>query len=272
MAGTERERGTARSRAQRGSERAERGRGGPGETGGRASEPGQGERLERGGRVGSKKGAAQRGPSGTAGEAAAAARRNGVARAGKAPAVVDRVDEPVAVGGHAMIDLDFLRGLIDAVDASGIDSIEIARAGTRIRISKTPPPAAVVAAPAAPVAALPPEATLVTPGAPTAALPTRGGADAPATPGPEPALRTDLVEVKSPMVGTFYRAPAPEAPPYVEVGSHVTKGQTLCILEAMKLMNELESEVDGIVREVLVENTEPVEFGQVLFRIEPTKR
>ena len=72
------------------------------------------------------------------------------------------------------------------------------------------------------------------------------------------------------MVGTFYRAPAPEAPPYVEVGSHVTKGQTLCIVEAMKLMNELESEIDGMVRVILVENEEPVEYGQLLFRIEPT--
>src|SRR5690606_40365159 len=85
-----------------------------------------------------------------------------------------------------------------------------------------------------------------------------------------PISPTNLIEVKSPMVGTFYRAPAPEAPPYVEVGSRVTKGQTLCILEAMKLMNELESEVDGIVREILVANAEPVEYGQVLFRIEPT--
>jgi acetyl-CoA carboxylase biotin carboxyl carrier protein len=75
--------------------------------------------------------------------------------------------------------------------------------------------------------------------------------------------------VKSPMVGTFYRAPAPEAPPYVEGGTRVAKGQTLCILEAMKLMNELESEVAGTVREICVENGEPVEYGQVLFRIEP---
>jgi acetyl-CoA carboxylase biotin carboxyl carrier protein len=81
---------------------------------------------------------------------------------------------------------------------------------------------------------------------------------------------TKLVDVKSPMVGTFYRAPAPEAPPYVEAGSHVSKGQTLCILEAMKLMNELECEVDGVVREVLADNGEPVEFGQVLFRVEPS--
>jgi acetyl-CoA carboxylase biotin carboxyl carrier protein len=85
----------------------------------------------------------------------------------------------------------------------------------------------------------------------------------------EEAPKQNLTEVTSPMVGTFYRAPAPEAPPYVEVGSHVTKGQTLCILEAMKLMNELESEVDGVVREVLVANADPVEYGQILFMIEP---
>jgi acetyl-CoA carboxylase biotin carboxyl carrier protein len=71
------------------------------------------------------------------------------------------------------------------------------------------------------------------------------------------------------MVGTYYRSPAPEAPPYVEVGGHVARGQTLCILEAMKLMNEMESEVSGVVREICVENAEPVEYGQVLFRIEP---
>jgi acetyl-CoA carboxylase biotin carboxyl carrier protein len=71
------------------------------------------------------------------------------------------------------------------------------------------------------------------------------------------------------MVGTFYRAPAPDAPAYVEVGDRVEKGQTLCILEAMKLMNELEAEVSGAIREICVENAEPVEFAQVLFRIEP---
>lgn len=94
-----------------------------------------------------------------------------------------------------------------------------------------------------------------------------------ATPGSEtasaPATEPSGHIVKSPMVGTFYRAPAPEAPPYVEVGSRVTKGMTLCILEAMKLMNELESDVAGIVREILVENGEPVEYGQVLFRVDP---
>jgi acetyl-CoA carboxylase biotin carboxyl carrier protein len=158
-----------------------------------------------------------------------------------------------------MFDLEFLRGLIEAVDTSGIDTFELNRAGTKIRISKTPPPAP-ISAPS--VHALPAHAT----GALAAPAPDSAPAALPATATAE----TNLTEVKSPMVGTFYRAPAPEAPPYVEIGSVVRTGQTLCILEAMKLMNELESEVDGVVRAILVENGDPVEYGQVLFRIEPS--
>lgn len=173
-----------------------------------------------------------------------------------------------------MIELEFLRALVAVVDESGIDSLEISRAGTRIRISKTPTPVVAAGAPAVP-AAIPPTSITVPPAAAPAPAPAAPAAAAPAeaapaeAPAAAPAPARELVEVKSPMVGTFYAAPAPEAPPYVEVGSVVTKGQTLCILEAMKLMNELESEVDGIVREILVENAEPVEYGQVLFRIEP---
>ncbi|MFN3821914.1 MAG: acetyl-CoA carboxylase biotin carboxyl carrier protein [bacterium] len=77
------------------------------------------------------------------------------------------------------------------------------------------------------------------------------------------------IEVQSPMVGTFYRAPSPEAPPYVEVGDIVRPGQVLCIIEAMKIMNEIEAEVAGKILEICVENAQPVEFGQILFRIEP---
>jgi len=176
-----------------------------------------------------------------------------------------------------MIDLEFLRGLIGAVDESGIDSLEISRGGTRIRISKTPPPAPVHAA--APVAAAP--AHLHMPPVHDVGVP-RGGAPAAAPAGGAPAAgaapaaaaappASNLVEIKSPMVGTFYRSPAPEAPSYVERGGRVAKGQTLCILEAMKLMNELESDVAGVVREICVENGEPVEYGQVLFRIEPAE-
>ncbi|HEX6747237.1 MAG TPA: acetyl-CoA carboxylase biotin carboxyl carrier protein [Longimicrobium sp.] len=170
-----------------------------------------------------------------------------------------------------MIDLEFLRGLIGAVDESGIDSLEIARGGTRIRISKTPPPAPVAAA-AAPMAAAP--AHLHMPPVHEVGIARAGGAAAPSgdqgqAPAPAAAPASNLVEIKSPMVGTFYRAPAPEAPSYVEVGSKVTRGQTLCILEAMKLMNELESDLAGTVREICVDNGEPVEYGQVLFRLEP---
>jgi acetyl-CoA carboxylase biotin carboxyl carrier protein len=158
-----------------------------------------------------------------------------------------------------MLDIEFVRGLIAAVDDSGIDTLEINRGLTRIRISKTAP---IVMAPVASQPSAAPAGAAAA--APAASAPPAVGDEAQ----PEPA--TKLVEVKSPMVGTFYRAPAPEAPPYVEVGSAVSKGQTLCILEAMKLMNELTSEVDGIVRQVVAENADPVEYGQVLFRIEPT--
>ena len=93
---------------------------------------------------------------------------------------------------------------------------------------------------------------------------------APSTPPPSvPGSRSDLVEVTAPMVGTFYRAPGPEEPPFVEIGSRISIGQAVCILEAMKLMNELESEVSGEVVEILVENGTPVEFGQVLMRLKP---
>lgn len=194
--------------------------------------------------------------------------KNGRQRATARPAARrengDAAVEASPESGRIMLDLDFLRGLIDAVDSSGIDSIEINRAGTKIRIAKTPPPAPLTAAAPAisPIVAAPALAAGPAPAAPSAP------ATAPAAPVAAPE-KSNLTDVKSPMVGTFYRAPAPEAPPYVEVGSTVKKGQTLCILEAMKLMNEMECEVDGIVREILVENSDPVEYGQVLFRIEP---
>ncbi|WP_027882412.1 acetyl-CoA carboxylase biotin carboxyl carrier protein [Meiothermus rufus] len=99
----------------------------------------------------------------------------------------------------------------------------------------------------------------------------------PAVPAPTPAPKSEppkedtsrYVEVKAPIVGTFYRAPSPDAEPFVKEGDTVKKGQVLCIIEAMKLMNEIESEVAGVVRKILVANAEPVEYGQVLFLIEP---
>ena len=78
-----------------------------------------------------------------------------------------------------------------------------------------------------------------------------------------------LLEIKSPMVGTFYKSPEPGAEPYVKNGTRVAPGQVVCIIEAMKIMNEIESEVQGVIREVCVENAQPVEFGQVLYRVDP---
>ena len=174
----------------------------------------------------------------------------------------------------SMIDLEFIQGLIHAIDDSGIDSLEITRAGTRIRVSKTPPPAPVSQTSGG---QQPTHVYTVPHGAPAGGAaapqaPAAGEATSAASGGKPAAARDDnTVEIVSPMVGTFYRSPSPEAPPYVEVGSQVRKGQTLCILEAMKLMNELEAEIDGTIRAILVENTDPVEYGQPLFMIEPAK-
>ena len=160
-----------------------------------------------------------------------------------------------------MIDLEFIERLIRAFDASGVDSLEIERGGTRVKLSKTPPSVS-GAAFAPPLAAVP---AVQSPAAGPAggAEEGRGADKAPAAP------HSNLLEITSPMVGTFYRAPAPDAPPYVETGKRVVPGDTLCIIEAMKLMNELECEVTGTIVEVCVENAQPVEFGQVLFRVDP---
>ena len=161
-----------------------------------------------------------------------------------------------------MIDLEFLERLIRAIDESTLDSIEIERGGTRLRLAKSPPPQPIVttagngggiSAPQAPA-----EIEIVS---------GDGGSDV-AEAEPEAVVRENLVEITSPMVGTFYRAPTPDAPSYAEVGNRISQGDVLCIIEAMKLMNELESEVSGVIAEICVENAEPVEYGQVLFRVE----
>ena len=167
-----------------------------------------------------------------------------------------------------MIDLEFVESLIRALDDSSLDSLELERGGTRIRLSKSP------------VAYNTNGATVQTPpqGQPAADQPVGVGPSAVEVPpvpeeSPPPAkddVAEHLVEVTSPMVGTFYRAPSPDAPPYVEVGSRVAEGGVLCIIEAMKLMNELESEVTGTIEKILVDNAEPVEYGQVLFLVDPS--
>ncbi|MFQ6333799.1 acetyl-CoA carboxylase biotin carboxyl carrier protein [Methylophilus sp. 3sh_L] len=151
------------------------------------------------------------------------------------------------------MDLRKLKKLIDLVEESGISELELTEGEEKVRISRAMAPGAApvtqyVAAPA-PVAA------------PAAAAP---AASAPA------AAAAEVLEgkvVKSPMVGTFYRASSPDAKPFVDVGSSVNTGDTLCIIEAMKLLNEIESEFSGTIKKVFVENGQPVEYGEPLFLI-----
>jgi acetyl-CoA carboxylase biotin carboxyl carrier protein len=170
-----------------------------------------------------------------------------------------------------MIDLRYVKKLIEMIDESSVDSIEISSdKGLKIRISKSPQQrGAVQVATPMPMPALLP----VAPPAPSAgrATPADGVplVTEPETPGRAEASKVQHLEVKSPMVGTFYQAAEPGAKPYVAVGDRVSKGQILCIIEAMKIMNEIESEYAGVIREVNVQDAQPVEYGQVLFRIDP---
>ena len=164
-----------------------------------------------------------------------------------------------------MIDLRYVKKLVEMLDESSVDSIEISSdKGMKIRISKTPQQrgAVQVAAPMAMPALLP---------APVAAA-APAGAEAASSAVEVPkmeAAKSKYLEVKSPMVGTYYGAPEPGAKPYLSVGDRISKGQILCIIEAMKIMNEIESEFDGVVKEILAQNAHPVEYGQVLFRVDP---
>lgn len=152
------------------------------------------------------------------------------------------------------MDLRKLKTLIDLVSESGISELEVTEGEGKVRIVKNAPP--VYVQPAAAQYAAPVGMPLAAPGTPA------GEAAAPAA--AAPALPQGHV-VTSPMVGTFYRAPSPGADPFVQVGDTVKEGQTLCIIEAMKLLNEIESDVAGVVKEILVENGQAVEYGQPLF-------
>ena len=152
------------------------------------------------------------------------------------------------------LDHEQLHRLLKALGDSDIQEFRLEGDDFRLEIRRNLPGQAVVApVMAAPVAAAAPVKPLDSASPPPAATSTR----------------SDLLEITAPMVGTFYRAPAPGEPSFVEVGTRINIGQAVCILEAMKLMNELESEVGGEVVEILVDNGTPVEFGQVLMRVKP---
>jgi oxaloacetate decarboxylase alpha subunit len=147
------------------------------------------------------------------------------------------------------MNLKEIKELINLMNENGLTELEIEREGTRIRIKKMPTGKF--------------ESIAEEIGVPRI----RPGEEAPSK--KEERETKNLTPVKAPMVGTFYRAPASDAKPYIEIGQVIEVGQVVCIIEAMKLMNEIKSEVKGKIVEVLVENAEPVEYGQVLFMVEP---
>ncbi len=155
-----------------------------------------------------------------------------------------------------------IKELIQVVHESGIAELEVQRGENRVRIRRnhTTTPTEIVLASSAPTMVAPPPAT-------------GGASPLAASPVPvsgEPAqAAADLVFVKSPIVGTFYEAASPGTPPFVKVGDRVSPGQVLCIIESMKLMNEIEAEVAGVIASKLVENGRPVEYGEALFGVQP---
>lgn len=154
---------------------------------------------------------------------------------------------------------NYIKKLIRLVEESEVESLEVSSWGRKVKITQRLS-ASSNGHSAAPVVVSPPTVSAPAPTpAPTSA----------AAPAPEPEVAGNLVEVKSPMVGTFYSAPAPDADPYVSLNEKISVGQVVCIVEAMKLMNEIESEASGRITKICVENAQPVEFGQTLFLIDP---
>jgi acetyl-CoA carboxylase biotin carboxyl carrier protein len=157
------------------------------------------------------------------------------------------------------VDLKDIKAIIDLMRKNGLSEFELERQDFKIKLKRG------VTGPVVPVEE-PPSTSYPTPLPATGAagLPASGSAATPA------AAIPPLLEIKSPMIGTFYRAPSPDAADYVEIGTEVTPDTVVCLIEAMKVMNEIKAEVKGIVTHILVENAKPVEFGQPLFRIRPT--
>lgn len=166
------------------------------------------------------------------------------------------------------MELDFneIRELLAVLGQSDISELSIKSEEFELTVRKDRPTAAtpVVSVDAPPPAPLPTAAPPASTSTAAAAAPQASQPMAP------PSADSNVVDITSPMVGTFYRAPSPDDDPFVNVGDRIKTGQVVCILEAMKLMNELEAEVSGEVVEILVENADPVEYGQVLMRVRPS--
>lgn len=151
------------------------------------------------------------------------------------------------------MDLKDIKAIVDLMKKNALTEFELEHQDFKIKLKRAPGPVA-SAADEVPVYAVAPQASALPAVNPTA--------NAPA---PEP-----MLEIKSPMIGTVYRAPSPESPEFVQIGTEVTPETVVCVIEAMKVMNEVKAEVKGVVTQILVENAKPVEFGQPLFKIRPT--
>lgn len=165
-----------------------------------------------------------------------------------------------------------IKKLIKLVEESDIGELEVSGWGQKVRISKKPQDLSKAASESSTTSVIVEpklESAAATPAPVPVSTPAPHAAPVPEPPKVELEDTNQHIPIKSPMVGTFYRAPAPDAKAYVELNQQITAGQVVCIIEAMKLMNEIESEVAGRVAKILVENGKPVEFGQTLFLIEP---
>jgi acetyl-CoA carboxylase biotin carboxyl carrier protein len=163
-----------------------------------------------------------------------------------------------------MIDISYLKELFEIFDASSVHDLRIEQEGVEIRLSKSP--RREETAPQAQTFAYAPAVIPSQQPATVAAAATPAAAPEAAPAAPESSKK--LHEIRSPIVGTFYRKPSPDAPPFVEVGQSVSPGMVLCIVEAMKLMNEIECDAFGKIAKIMVENAQPVEYNQLLFVIE----
>ncbi len=161
------------------------------------------------------------------------------------------------------MDVKDIKKLLDALAGADVGEFSLETGEYKLTLKRGQEQ--VVVAQAAPVAATLPQATTLPNSEPVTAP-----AVEPAVKAEQETVSSNLIEVTAPIVGTFYAAASPDAAPFVSVGDRVNPGQVLCIIEAMKLMNEIEAEVSGTIAEVLVRNEDPVEYGQVLFRIEPS--
>jgi acetyl-CoA carboxylase biotin carboxyl carrier protein len=163
-----------------------------------------------------------------------------------------------------------LKELIDFLIEKDISEFELERGDVKVRIKRGGDSSAPMIAHAVPIAPVPIVSSVANPAAPAIPQPVAAAPPAAAA-APPAAVEEDLHQVKSPIVGTYYESPAPGAPPFIKPGDQVAAGQVLCIIEAMKLMNEIESDASGEIVKILVKNGQPVEYGQALFAIRPRK-